>query len=100
MNINVITIFLLITVSLFFIINMIDDKILRENEKIKLLYENEQNKTNTLLAIIHEIQRELRFTQLKECPEEELKQIPKEIIEWIDILEQGTEEICQKASEE
>lgn len=100
MNINIITMFLLITVSLFFIINMIDGQLLKNNETLKSFYENEQKKTDILLAIIHEIQKELRLTQLKECPQEELRQISKEIIEWIDTLDKGTEEICQEANEE
>lgn len=97
---DIVTITFIITICVFFIINMIDETILKNNEKLNLLYENEQNKTQTLIAIIHEIRRELRLTQLKECPIEELKQIPKEIIEWIDILDKGTEEICQEENAE
>lgn len=97
---DIVTITFIITICVFFIINMIDEAILKNNEKLNLLYENEQNKTQTLIAIIHEIRRELRLTQLKECPIEELKQIPKEIIEWIDILDKGTEEICQEENAE
>ena len=97
---DIVTITFIITICVFFIINMIDETILKNNEKLNLLYENEKNKTQTLIAIIHEIRRELRLTQLKECPIEELKQIPKEIIEWIDILDKGTEEICQEENAE
>lgn len=96
----IIEISLIITICVFFIINMIDEAILNNNENLNLLYNLEQTKTKTLIEIMHEIRRELRLTQLKECPIEELRNIPKEIIEWIDELDKGTEEICQEENAE
>ena len=57
------------------------------NKQILGLYQNEQDKTDTLYRIILHIRQELSLLKLKDCPEEEFKNIPFEIIEWIDMLE-------------
>ena len=57
------------------------------NKQILGLYQNEQSRTDTLWRIILHIRQELSLLKLKECPKEEFKNIPFEIIEWIDILE-------------
>ena len=57
------------------------------NNQIIGLYQNEQSRTDTLWRIILHIRQELSLLKLKECPEEEFKNIPFEIIEWIDMLE-------------
>lgn len=88
-----------IVICLYFIIHMIDKKTLNRNEQLSDLNKAYARKAELLLKIIYEIQRELKFTQLKDCPKEELRQIPKEIIEWIDELFNG-EEQCQKENEE
>ena len=95
---NALLVSIIICISLFFIINMIDGAILEKNNTLYKLYQNECSKTDTLKKIIKEIQRELRLTQLKECPPEELKQIPKEIIAWIDLLDIGEKQLCQEVS--
>lgn len=51
------------------------------------LLQNEKQKTDTLYRIIFHIRQQLSLLKLKECPEEEFKNIPFEIIEWIDMLE-------------
>lgn len=63
------------------------DKQKQLNNQIMALYQNEQDKTDTLWKIILHIRQELSLLKLKECPEEEFKNIPFEIIEWINILE-------------
>lgn len=57
------------------------------NNQILGLYQNEQSRTDTLWRIILHIRQELSLLKLKRCPKEEFKNIPFEIIEWIDILE-------------
>lgn len=57
------------------------------NNQILRLYQNEQSRTDTLWRIILHIRQELSLLKLKGCPKEEFKNIPFEIIEWIDILE-------------
>lgn len=57
------------------------------NKQILELYQNEKDKTDTLYRIIFHIRQELSLLRLKNCPEEEFKNIPFEIIEWIDMLE-------------
>lgn len=57
------------------------------NKQFIGLYQNEQSRTQTLWAIIKHIRQELSLLKLKECPEEEFRNIPFEIIEWIDTLE-------------
>lgn len=57
------------------------------NNQIIGLYQNEQSRTDTLWRIILHIRQELSLLKLKECPKEEFKNIPFEIIEWIDMLE-------------
>ena len=63
------------------------DKQKQFNNQIMALYQNEQDKTDTLWKIILHIRQELSLLKLKECPEEEFRNIPFEIIEWINILE-------------
>lgn len=52
------------------------------------LLQNEQDKTDTLFKIIFHIRKELSLLKLKDCPEEEFRNIPFEIIDWIDELEE------------
>ena len=52
------------------------------------LLQNEQDKTDTLFKIIFHIRKELSLLKLKDCPEEEFRNIPFEIIDWIDKLEE------------
>lgn len=63
------------------------DKEKELNKQLLGLYQNEQSKTDTLYRIIFHIRNQLSLLKLKECPEEEFKNIPFEIIEWIDMLE-------------
>lgn len=56
-------------------------------KQILALLQNEQDKTDTLYRIIFHIRRELSLLKSKDCPEEEFKNIPFEIIDWIDKLE-------------
>lgn len=57
------------------------------NKQLLGLYQNEQSKTDTLYKIIFHIRNQLSLLKLKDCPEEEFKNIPFEIIEWINIIE-------------
>ena len=57
------------------------------NNQILSLFQNEQDKTATLYRIIFHIRKELSLLKLKECPEEEFRNIPFEIIDWINTLE-------------
>ena len=57
------------------------------NKQIFGLYRNEQDRVDILWKIILHIRQELSLLKLKECPDEELKNIPLEIINWIDLLE-------------
>ena len=57
------------------------------NKQVWGLLQNEKQKTDTLYRIIFHIRQQLSLLKLKECPEEEFKNIPFEIIEWIDMLE-------------
>lgn len=57
------------------------------NKQILSLFQNEQDKSDTLYRIIFHIRNELSLLKLKDCPEEEFKNIPFEIIDWIDLLE-------------
>lgn len=69
------------------------------NKHLLSLYQNEQDKTDTLWKIILHIRQELSLLKLKECPEEEFRNIPFEVIEWIDTLEKssnGDENVIHK----
>lgn len=63
------------------------DKQKELNKQVWGLLQNEKQKTDTLYKIIFHIRQQLSLLKLKECPKEEFKNIPFEIIEWIDILE-------------
>ncbi len=56
------------------------------NKQLIGLFQNEKSKTDTLYKIIFHIRDELSLLKLKDCPEEEFKNIPFEIIDWIDLL--------------
>ena len=83
---------IMITICLWFIITMIDNVTLK-------LYLNEREKSEVLWKIIKHIKQELSLTQMSECPEEELKAIPKELINWIEYLEKGAEDIRNQGVE-
>lgn len=59
------------------------------NKQILGLYQNERDKSDTLYRIILHIKQELSLLKLKDCPEEEFKNIPFEIIDWINTLEKA-----------
>lgn len=63
------------------------DKQKQLNKQFLGLLQNERDKTDTLYRIIFHIRQQLSLLKLKECPEEEFKNIPFEIINWIDMLE-------------
>lgn len=75
------------------------DKQKQLNKQLLGLYQNEQGKADTLYRIIFHIRQQLSLLKLKECPEEEFRNIPFEIIEWIDMLEKvsnGDEDALHK----
>lgn len=70
--------------------NQLQEKLKKQvqlNNQLLGLYQNEKDKTDTLYEIIFHIKNELSLLKLKDCPEEEFKNIPFEIIDWIDLLE-------------
>lgn len=89
-----VTIAILIAMCCYCISQNVNKEILKHlgkqkdlNKQIVGLYQNERDKTDTLYKIIFHIRKELSLLKLKECPEEEFKNIPFEIINWIDMLE-------------
>ena len=74
---------------------------MEDNELLANQFKVQKEKNELLWKIILQVRNELKLTQLKDCPKEELKNIPAEMIQWINFLEQGTEEIVNaKKSEE
>lgn len=63
------------------------DRQLELNKQALELFQNEQIKTDTLYKILNHIKSQLALLGLPECPEEELKRIPFEIVGWIEQLE-------------
>ena len=95
----------MVVICIFFIVQRIvseiDEKLLEDNELLANQIQVKDDKNDLLWKIILQVRNELKLTQLKSCPEEEFKNIPAEIIQWINFLEQGTEEIVNaKKSEE
>lgn len=83
-----------IAICCYFIIKNINTALLENNKELKKtnkyllsLYQNEADKSSTLYRIIFQVKNELSLLKRKDCPEEEFKNIPFEIIEWIDMLE-------------
>lgn len=58
------------------------------NKQLLGLYQNEKDKTDTLYKILQHIKSQLSLLGLPECPEEELRNIPYEIVGWIEQLTQ------------
>lgn len=94
MIIKAILVTIFVIVCLFIISEGINKTIQREldkqtqaNKQLLGLYQNECDKTDTLYKIIKYIKSQLSLLGLPECPEEELKSIPFEIVGWIEQLE-------------
>ena len=62
------------------------EKQIQLNKQLLGLYQNEKDKTDTLYKILQHIKSQLSLLGLSECPEEELKNIPFEIVGWIEQL--------------
>ena len=58
------------------------------NKEVLNLYQNKQLEVDTLMAVLRHIKEQLLLLKLKECPPEEYKNIPLEIADWIEKLEQ------------
>lgn len=92
--IKAITISVFVAICLWIISKGINKQLKKElehqkelNKQILSLFQNERDKSDTLYRIIFHIRNELSLLKLKDCPEEEFKNIPFEIIDWIDFLE-------------
>lgn len=92
--IKVIIVTIFISVCLLIISEGINQQIKKEldrqlelNKQVLELFQNEQTKTDTLYKILNHIKSQLSLLGLPECPEEELKRIPFEIVGWIEQLE-------------
>ncbi len=95
--INVTSVFLLFVACLSIIKNGINKALLEELKKQKEinrqmfnLLQIEKNKENILYATINHIKNTLSLLKLKDCPEEEFKNIPMEIIDWIEKLQKAS----------
>lgn len=92
---NVILITIFTVLCCYCIGQGINRKLLKEfknqqklNEQLLGLFQNEQSKTDILYKVIFHIRNQLSLLKLKDCPEEEFKNIPFEIIDWINTLEE------------
>lgn len=75
-----------ITVCIFFIVGMINKTLVSSSLKLQEQLLIKTRETDILYKIITHIYKQLSLLKLKECPEEEFKNIPFEIIEWIEQL--------------
>lgn len=64
-----------------------DDYLNEYNKDYKALYETKCNEVDTLYRIINQIYNELSLLKLKDCPEEEFKNIPLELCYWLEKLD-------------
>ena len=58
------------------------------NKEVLNLYQNKQLEVDMLMAVLRHIKEQLLLLKLKDCPLEEYKNIPLEIADWIEKLEQ------------
>ena len=75
------------------------DKEKEINKQVWNLLQLEKNKTTVLYATIDHIKNTLSLLKLKDCPKEEFKNIPLEIIDWIEELQKvskGEEDVIHK----
>jgi uncharacterized protein YlaN (UPF0358 family) len=68
------------------------DKQTQSNKQLLALYQNKVDEVDTLYKILKHIQSQLSLLGLPECPEEELRNIPFEIVGWITQLERIRDE--------
>lgn len=62
------------------------DTQIKFNKQLLGLYQNEKDRTDALYKILKHIKSQLSLLGLPECPIEELKNIPYEIVGWIEQL--------------
>ena len=75
------------------------DKEKELNKQVWNLLQLEKNKTTILYATIDHIKNTLSLLRLKDCPEEEFKNIPLEIVDWIEELQKlgkGEDDVIHK----
>lgn len=65
------------------------DKEKEINKQVWNLLQLEKNKTTVLYATIDHIKNTLSLLKSKDCPEEELKNIPLEVVDWIEKLQKA-----------
>ena len=64
-----------------------NNRIRQMNAQLNAHYQNKISEVDTLYRIINHIKNQLSLLKLKDCPEEEFKNIPFEIIDWINQLD-------------
>lgn len=64
-----------------------NNRIRQMNTQLNAHYQNKISEVDTLYRIINHIKNQLSLLKLKDCPEEEFKNIPFEIIDWINQLD-------------
>lgn len=75
------------------------DKEKELNKQVWNLLQLEKNKTTILYATIDHIKNTLSLLRLKDCPKEEFKNIPLEIVDWIEELQKlgkGEDDVIHK----
>ena len=75
-----------IVISLYFVVHMIDDALLEDNKKLAGYVKQYKEDNVMLLKVIRQIYKELSLLKMKSCPEEEFKNIPFELIDWLEQL--------------
>ena len=65
------------------------DKEKEINKQVWNLLQLEKNKTTVLYATIDHIKNTLSLLKSKDCPEEELKNISLEVVDWIEKLQKA-----------
>lgn len=71
---------------LFVIVSSIEKDLLEENKDLKESIRRTKKENELLYKIFAQIYHELSFLKLKDCPEEEFKNIPLEICNWLEEL--------------
>ena len=82
----IILIFLLIITCLHIIKSRLEKAIVEENKALLNIIQCKNQENELLYRILRQVRNDLALLKLKDCPEEEYKNIPLELLEWLEEL--------------
>lgn len=83
---KVVLIIAFVIVCLWVITAGLEKGLISSNIALRNLLTSKEKESETLYKILKQVHHDLSLLKLKDCPEEEFKNIPYEIIHWLEEL--------------